>query len=117
MSKHTLGRIRYDFEQGYCGELIASDGNCVATFTDEPTPEDADRLVACWNAFEGLDTESVKSMVNLAGFFLGHCKVRAQRDELLLLLEELVDMEGPQPGNSAWGDKVRSALLRAREQS
>lgn len=40
--------------------------------------------------------------------------VAEQRDELLALLVELVDMEGPQPGNSAWGDKDRAAIAKAK---
>jgi hypothetical protein len=36
-------------------------------------------------------------------------------DELVALLEELIDIEGPQPGTAAWAAKVRAALARARE--
>ena len=59
-AQHTPGSIRYDYAPGYCGELIASDGHSVATFDDEPSPEDASRLVACWNACEGISTESLE---------------------------------------------------------
>jgi len=45
MSKHTSGPWRYDYEEGYCGEIIASNGKVVATFTDEPNTPDA-RLIA-----------------------------------------------------------------------
>lgn len=30
--------------------------------------------------------------------------------ELRALLQELIDIEGPQPGTSAWAEKVRAAL-------
>lgn len=36
-----------------------------------------------------------------------------QRAELLGLLQELIDIEGPQPGTDGWADKVRSAIIRA----
>lgn len=45
MSAHTPGPWRYDYETGYCGEIIASNGKEVATFTDEPNAPDA-RLIA-----------------------------------------------------------------------
>lgn len=31
-------------------------------------------------------------------------------DELVALLRELINMEGPQPGTAAWADKVRTTL-------
>lgn len=36
-------------------------------------------------------------------------------DELIALLIELVDIEGPQPGTSAWADKVHAAIAKATE--
>ena len=44
-TQHTPGPWRYDYEPGYCGEIIASNGKEVATFTDEPNAPDA-RLIA-----------------------------------------------------------------------
>jgi hypothetical protein len=43
--KHTPAPWRYDYEDGYCGEIIAFDGSCVATFCDEPSAENS-RLIA-----------------------------------------------------------------------
>jgi hypothetical protein len=43
--KHTPGPWRYDYESGYCGELIASNGKEVASFINEPDAPDA-RLIA-----------------------------------------------------------------------
>jgi hypothetical protein len=54
------GTLRYDYEDGYCGELIAANGVTVATFVDEPSTEDARRLVACWNACVGLTIEQIE---------------------------------------------------------
>ena len=45
MNAHTPGPWKYDYEDGYCGEIIASNGKEVATFTDEPNAPDA-RLIA-----------------------------------------------------------------------
>lgn len=89
---HTPGsmRIRYDFEPGYWGELIASNGTCIATFCDEPSEEDARRLVACWNVCEGMSTESLELMPGQ--FFKPQyqrlLEVEAQRDELLQALRD-----------------------------
>ena len=38
--------------------------------------------------------------------------LREQRDALLALTKELVDIEGPQPGTSAWGDKAISLIAK-----
>lgn len=59
--EHTAGSIRYDYEPGYCGELIAQDGMTVAAFVNEPSEADARRLVACWNACEGVPTEVLEA--------------------------------------------------------
>ena len=45
MSGHTPGPWRYDYEPGYCGEVIASNGQTICTFADEPLPSNA-RLIA-----------------------------------------------------------------------
>lgn len=50
----------------------------------------ARRLVAAWNAFEGLDTELIESMVNVPEFFFKQIGLLAQRDELLSGLSSLV---------------------------
>lgn len=33
--------------------------------------------------------------------------------ELIALLTELIDIEGPQPGTAKWATKVRAALAKA----
>lgn len=40
----------------------------------------------------------------------------AAAPDLLALLVELVDIEGPVPGTSAWGDKARAAIAKATGQ-
>lgn len=41
--------------------------------------------------------------------------VEHQRDELVRLLEALVDIEGPQPGNVQWFKDVKNALAKVKE--
>lgn len=36
--------------------------------------------------------------------------LREQRDALLALVKELVDIEGPQPGTAEWSDKAMSLI-------
>ena len=38
--------------------------------------------------------------------------LREQRDSLLAILVELVDIEGPQPGTAAWGDKATALIAK-----
>ena len=38
---HTPAPWRYDFVDGYCGELLAANGKVIATFVDEPSVEDS----------------------------------------------------------------------------
>lgn len=44
-TQHTPGPWRYDYELDYCGEIIASNGTSICSFTDEPSTNDA-RLIA-----------------------------------------------------------------------
>lgn len=89
-AQHTQGPIRYDYAPGYCGELIASDGHSVATFDDEPSPEDASRLVACWNACEGIQLDVLEAMPSGPAALLPmYARLEAQRDELLQALRTI----------------------------
>jgi hypothetical protein len=38
----------------------------------------------------------------------------ASAPDLLALLEELIDIEGPQPGHIEWANKVKAAIRKAR---
>lgn len=38
----------------------------------------------------------------------------AAAPDLLALLEELIDIEGPQPGHVVWANKVKAAIKKAR---
>lgn len=37
--------------------------------------------------------------------------------ELVALLRELIDIEGPQPGTGGWAEKVRAALAKVGGQT
>jgi hypothetical protein len=37
--------------------------------------------------------------------------------ELVALLKELIDIEGPQPGTGGWAEKVIAAIAKAEEAS
>lgn len=37
----------------------------------------------------------------------------ATAPELLAVLQELIDIEGPQPGTAAWADKARAIIAKA----
>lgn len=41
-----------------------------------------------------------------------NARLIAESPAMLALLKDLVDMEGPMPGTSAWGDKVLALIAR-----
>lgn len=51
----TPGPWRYDYEPGYCGEIIASNGELVAVFTEEPSEDDARLISAAPDLLEALE--------------------------------------------------------------
>lgn len=110
---HTPGSIRYDFEPGYCGELIASNGTCIATFCDEPSEEDARRLVACWNACEGISTDNLEANLPVKELATRYNANLRQRDELLEALK-LADclLSGANMNREAVERKVRAAIAK-----
>nr|WP_315528249.1 hypothetical protein [uncultured Achromobacter sp.] len=55
MTTHTEGPWRYDYEPGYCGELIAADGTTICTFSDEPKPMDSMLMSAAPDLLQALD--------------------------------------------------------------
>lgn len=78
--------------------------------------ENMRRLVACWNAAEGLSTESLESAGNafngwkLASYAMNDAK--AQRDELLTVLKALTDRGRIPPTGLAFS-KARAAIAKA----
>lgn len=53
---HSAGPWRYDYEPGYCGELIAADGTTICTFSDEPKTKDAMVMSAAPELLEALES-------------------------------------------------------------
>ena len=92
MSTHTPGNLSvrnkiaiYSVDEG---------GKCIAvTSVSETDVEDARRLVACWNACDGIPTESIECDLN--GLLMGAVRrtnsAEAQRDELLAALKQRTD--------------------------
>lgn len=44
---------------------------------------------------------------------LANARLFAAAPDMLALLRELIDIEGPQPGTAAWAEKVRAVIARA----
>jgi hypothetical protein len=42
-------------------------------------------------------------------------RLMAAAPELLALLKELIDIEGPQPGNREWADKVFAVIAKVEQ--
>jgi hypothetical protein len=53
-TQHSQGPWRYDYQDGYCGEIVAKNGKVVATFTDEPSAPDARLIAAAPDLLEAL---------------------------------------------------------------
>jgi hypothetical protein len=53
-TQHTPGPWRYDYELDYCGEIIASNGTSICSFTDEPSTNDARLIAAAPELLEAL---------------------------------------------------------------
>ncbi len=98
-----MTKLRYDYETGYCGELLRDDGTTLCAFDTEPTAADARRLVACWNACDGIDTKYLEGDDSLPHYAR---RLMAQRDELLAALIHAVEIaEDKRPGT--WDDLLQ----------
>jgi len=84
-AQHTQGRLELD--EGYRRIAKADDGRDIFLVHEHGNAEaNARRLVACWNACEGLPTAWIEGG---AADILEHAKsLNAQRDELLAALQE-----------------------------
>jgi hypothetical protein len=124
MSKHTDGPIRYEYEPGYCGELIAVDGMTVCAFTDEPSPENARRLVAAWNACDGISTDTLELVPRFTEAGIKTVQsVEAERDslravnaELLAALERSASWADSQADAQSKGGHATFDLMALREE-
>ena len=126
---HTKGRLIVKGRYSVCTEDGETEvANTRWTTLDSSNDEDnARRLVACWNAAEGLSTESIESAGNafngwkLASYAMND--VKAQRDELLkalkMVAKTLDEHEQGLMGNQftyeykEWSLAVRAAIAKA----
>lgn len=109
---HTEGKLNAD------GALIKNEnGEMVAATTmiasDEGSPsaheENARRLVACWNACEGLATEALELMPNTMNQVFSIANPKQERDELLEALKNCV---GPLMLYQSYGWSDRNGLIK-----
>lgn len=107
MSKHTPGPWRYEPGGGHAyNRIVGSD--CVQT-NGWPEP------------INGVSNASYSERVceNLGDIDLpgpaANIKLICAAPELLALLQELIDIEGPQPGHVMWANKVKAAIAKATE--
>lgn len=108
-----MSTIRYDFEPGYCGEIIQADGRVLCTFSDEPDKETASRLVACWNACETVSTEDLEIISDAdENFSIVRNRFVAQRDKLIAATEEVLRISDRK--HEAW-DKVKAMIAEIKQ--
>jgi hypothetical protein len=123
-AQHTQGQLRAGPNGGYglgpvnaifiaesevCGELIAR------LDTNPPNPNveaDARRLVACWNACEGIDTEHLERH-GLPAFAKTISDLREQRDDLLAVLEKFPGFLAGVGDGDRWLEMTRAAIAKA----
>ena len=94
--KHTQGEMSYQDKRPQCGGFSLFVGDQYVGFisdSDECTDwqANAERLVACWNACQGIDTADLKSgSVSIIQKLHDDVaqRVLAQRDELLLDMQK-----------------------------
>lgn len=121
---HTKCTLRHRTNDGTVGSIdsVELDGAFAQTFQVRPVDREnpafindernanARRLVACWNACEGLTTENLESVLTVGDTLASRFKARddiesdltKQRDELLVALKdarELVDDWGAYASN------------------
>ncbi len=75
-TEYTKGPWRYEYEPGYCGELIAPDGMTIAAFIDEPREHDARLIAAAPEMYEALvDAEAaLRHMDKTIEWEFGDCR-------------------------------------------
>lgn len=53
----------------------------------------ARRIAACWNAFDGMSTDTIEQMVNVPEFFIKQMELLSLRDELLGALKKIASSD------------------------
>lgn len=66
--------------------IVETDVRDIAFITNDATDEEAQRLVACWNACEGISTDNLIDNIPVIDIARRYNKAIRQRDELLTAL-------------------------------
>ena len=125
--EHTTGKLvlRIDGrpELNNQNEILETeDGQRTVVYFRFKNREDASRLVACWNACDGVPLDEVENLANIGGLnaltveagqaYADADALKAQRDELLIALEALADCL-PAEGSRAHAPYFAKAELDA----
>ena len=80
---HTPGPWRYDYEDGYCGEIIAADGTNVAVFVDEPCKADSHLIASAPELLEALQDAlaALAENVGMQDTYIDFDQVRAAKEK------------------------------------
>ena len=105
---HTPGRLK-TFGMYAHPEIHDQDDNCVAAVGNglPRSVSNARRLVACWNACQGLPTDALeKNPASLS-------QLLTQRDELLIALEHALAWNDDAQPEPAWVSEARAVIAKA----
>lgn len=102
MSKHTPEALRLADELTTKGKALGCSFERHSTELRRLHAENEDLKTLVRNGIEAVRKDEYEM-----------AKLREVNHELLALLVELIDIEGPQPGTSAWADKARAAIAKA----
>lgn len=126
MSEHTIGRLEYS-SAGYGtktgivtdeyfirrpGDDVAVAAEVIDPETGKPSEVNARRLVACWNACEGMTTKQLEDLPAPIRFQQQRLSDRtSERDELISALEEVLRISDRE--HDAWG-RARAAIAAVK---
>lgn len=86
---HTDSKLHTDSSGGFPLDIHADDGELIARANEVA---DAERIIACWNAFDGVPTGLVETMPGpVHDLAQAHAKAVEQRDNLLAALEGMIE--------------------------
>lgn len=118
-AQHTAGllEVAANYPHGLTA-ICHHDGKGWRGIATANTEADARRLVACWNACDGISTEALESAGNafngwkLASYAMDDAK--AQRDELLAALQNLIAWHDAEHNDNREAiDNARAAIAKA----
>lgn len=124
MSAHTEGRIEFRPNGDANSYALLDDRgrwwmNVLMNGEMMTARQEADlrRLAACWNAFDNYSTNDVEMIAKAGGvqdihrtYIQATSRVCAENTAARMLLRELIEIEGSQPGTAGWAERVRAFL-------